>query len=151
MMAGPKDEDEIVDEETGEVTSPEDNEPLPDVPMRSFSSFMRQLEDCEQDVTEELYKLLSRLHRHAQNHTTAKGKLALELYIMVDARDQVETRYAIKTKEPPKATPKSVHWLNHQGSLTIEDPRQQKLNLREVPKGKQKAVKADGAKKPRSV
>ncbi len=153
MMAGPKetDENELVDPETGEVTPLEDDEPLPDTHMRSFSVFLRQLEDAELDLTEELHLLLLKLRRHAQNNTTAKGKLTLELFLMVDARDQVETRYAIKIKEPPKPTAKSVHWIDPKGALTIEDPRQQKLNLKAVPKSKQKTAPAAGDKKPRSV
>lgn len=148
MMAGPKehDDDELVDEETGEVTPIEDSEPLPEGSARSFVRYLATLEDCELECSQEFHKFLLELRKLGIGKVV-KGKFTLELFVEIE-KDQVQTRFALKKKLPPKPTMKSVHWVDSNGNLTTEDPRQQKLKFKSV--GGKKTIKGEGEKPARA-
>lgn len=113
---------------------------------RSFAVFIRTLADgeAEEAISGKLYELLAALREAAENKGgSAKGELTLKLSIAVDARDQVAIKYDVKTKEPAPDHPSAVMWLDKKGHITAENPRQQKLPLREVPRAKVKDIQAD--------
>lgn len=118
----------------------------------SFGSFFRHVEGADEEIGAELQKLVRRLRGHAQFHATAKGTLTVTFNFTMDNRDQLETKYDIKVKEPKRVRPKSTHWVNGTtGELTIEDPRQLKLKPRGVPSAKTKSLATDGEKPTRSL
>lgn len=105
---------------------------------RSFGVFLRTLNEgeCEADLSREMNELLAKLRALAEeDNGSAKGSLVLTLNFEVDVKDQCEIGYFIKTKEPTPTRHKANVWLNKSGNVVFENPRQQKLPLREVPKG----------------
>jgi hypothetical protein len=101
---------------------------------RSFAVFVRQLADgdAEREASEALHELLESLRKEAEAQGAAKGILTLKFALTVDAMNQVEIAYDISTKEPTPLRPKAHLWITKGGNIVFENPRQQKLPLREV-------------------
>lgn len=102
---------------------------------RSFGHFFGMLDDEQAQATasRELHDLLKVLREEAvARHGTVKGTLTLKIDLKCDELEQVEATYAIDTKEPKRKSSKSLYWLDRKGFLTVENPRQQVLPLREV-------------------
>ncbi|MFZ5896779.1 MAG: hypothetical protein ACOY0T_37330 [Myxococcota bacterium] len=110
---------------------------------RSFAVFLRQLADgeAERDLANAQHELIAKCRQEAESiNGEVKGTLTLQLTYAVDVRDQITVSYKITGKEPPALRPKAVAWLNKAGHITFENPRQQKLPLREVPREKPQRV-----------
>lgn len=118
---------------------------------RGFAVLVQQLSDgdCHAEASLALHKLGKALLReaHAQRRPV-KGELTLKLSLACDARGVVSVAYDVKRKEPAPARPTATLWLTDQGNLSVDNPRQTKLGLREVSRrGPAREVDgADGAK-----
>lgn len=102
---------------------------------RAFARFIENVGygQAHTDLSVEMQELGRELYAMAMHmHSPQKGKLTLELAFTVDPDCGVAVRYQIKTKRPDRQRPGSVFWVTKHGNLTVEDPRQQKLPLREV-------------------
>lgn len=115
----------------------EQDQPEPQVP-RSFARFIDNLADgdCERDCATELFELLAVLRREADSAGgVAKGALTLKLSFEVSIRDEVEVKYEIVAKEPLPIRPKGHVWLDRNGQVVFQNPRQRDLPFREVVTG----------------
>lgn len=106
---------------------------------RSFTRWLADVGDgdCEIELNRKLRELISKMQMEARvQNKTVNGKLALDLSFSCNETGVVTVGYGVKTKEPDPKRPGSIFWTTKGGNLTIEDPRQQRLPLREVPGGR---------------
>lgn len=101
---------------------------------RDFTAFLRNLRDGSfvHEASDELYALIQQLATHASTHTRAKGKLVLTLALDIEANGVAKVVADITTKSPKPERGSSHMWVTRGGNLSPENPRQQKLPLREV-------------------
>lgn len=106
---------------------------------RSFSKLIAELGDGEAHVelSRALNHLCSKLRREAQQQCKdQRGELSLKLTLVTSPDTMTfAIGYEVKVKEPSPRRPGSVYWLTKGGNLTVENPRQQALPLREVNMG----------------
>jgi hypothetical protein len=110
------------------MTTPKEEGP------RGFGPFLSKLDEGQliERLADELKDVTVALDRHAQSHGKAKGTLSLTLSITIE--NGIATIIpAVATKLPKVPQGQSVMWITPGGNLTPENPRQQKLPLREVP------------------
>lgn len=102
---------------------------------RGFGPFLSRVDDGRvyDDLGEQLQKLMGELDQYAQSFGKAKGELSIALKFSVEANGVVGVTAEIKAKSPKVTRPKSIFWLTKGNNLSAENPRQQKLPLREVP------------------
>lgn len=112
------------------------SEETPNEGTRSFSVFLAQVDDGEAhaELSRELHALCAALDEECKNTGKAKGKLTLDLAISVEKGGLVTVGYEVRKREPKKSRGGSVFFLTKGRNLTTENPRQQKLPLREAPK-----------------
>lgn len=126
-----------------------------EAPARSFCVFLGTLAggQAEQDLSKELQALIRKLQVDARSKGqdgTSRGELTLKLKVTVDAAAHANVDYTTAVKEPPKRRPKSVVYVTNEGHLVYENPRQQKLPLREVA-SKAEVREVDGSAEAREV
>lgn len=100
-----------------------------------FSRFVAMLGDGEahDQLTEILDRVTKAIRvRALADHTKVKGEITLKIKLVSDQKLVVDASYDVTFKEPKAPRPTAVLWLNHHGTITAEDPRQQKLPLRVV-------------------
>ncbi len=86
------------------------------------------------ELSESIHDTVKRLYDHAVQHggKDAKGTVTMSLSFAVSDRGFVGVCAEVATKLP-KAPPSTSHfWITPGGNLTLDNPRQQKLPLREV-------------------
>lgn len=113
---------------------------------RSFAVFVRQLAegDLENELSEELHKLTSDMQDQAlTREATVKGELGLKLNFAVDARGVVQVQWDVKAKPPKKRRTGASVWVNKDGNVVFENPKQLALGLREVKDAEQAAKELD--------
>jgi hypothetical protein len=113
---------------------------MADEPMvRGFGPMLAGLEDGQlhTDLSNGMADLMVKVQRQAETAGKARGKLVLELKLEADQFGVVTIDGVIKVTEPKPARQRSVRWLNEQGQLVSENPKQQKLPLRDVGGGAQ--------------
>ncbi len=117
---------------------------------------MRHIDDgiLHSDASRDLHELAGKLHDYVGIHGgIAKGTLIVTINLSALANGTVDVVADVKTKEPKPKRARSVFWLTKGNNLSPENPRQQKLALREVPAEpsdkKPRNLAADGA--PRSI
>jgi hypothetical protein len=109
---------------------------------RSFSRTFELLGEGEAHslASIELHELLKKLQGEAlARRASVTGEFALTLKLSVDEEGVVTVAHNIKTKMPPRRTSRSILWLTTGANLVPENPRQQKLPLREVKGGRSEA------------
>lgn len=102
---------------------------------RSFVHFFAGLDDeqAHSRASRSLHELMKALRDEAvARHGVVKGSLSVTVEFKCDERGTVEATYEVKTKEPKPRVSKSIYWLTKQGHLSIDNPAQQSLPLREV-------------------
>lgn len=102
---------------------------------RSFTVFMRDLSDgeAEGELSYQLHELCKRMQEEAAaRNDKVKGKLALTVSLQAEPSGIVGVSYAVDVKAPKRRTSPAVFWLTRGGNLTGQNPKQQKLPLREV-------------------
>jgi hypothetical protein len=117
---------------------------------RSATRFLEMVADGDlhAELSDTLHELIDQLANHAITVTSpAKGELAIKLKFSVDKSGVVDVAWDMNAKAPKPARSKGVMWLTKGNNLTAQNPRQQKLPLREVPQASTEVREAnDGAK-----
>lgn len=101
----------------------------------AFNRFLAMLGDgaAHAEVSAHLHELGIALEREADaQQKKVAGELTLKISLTCEPNGVVGANYEIKRKEPAPRRPGSIFWLTKGGNLTPENPRQQKLPLREV-------------------
>ncbi len=110
-------------------------QPTIDEGSRAFGATLTQIDDgcLHAECTDELHALLKDLDSHAGKYQRdAKGKLTIVLDFKVSPQGTVTVVGDVKKKSPPAPRATSVFWLTKGRNLSGENPRQQKLPLRDV-------------------
>lgn len=103
---------------------------------RSFAVLLQNVDDgclhaelgeAVQEVTKELSKVID------QGAQKAKGVLTLKLTFDARSNGTITLTGDVVTKTPKPVRGGSVFWATKGNNLSLENPRQQKLPLREVP------------------
>lgn len=114
---------------------------------RSYSRFLEMLDDgtAHATVSEDLHELTKTIRDEAlARHGSASGTITVVINLKCDEVGTVEATYESKTKLPKRKSSKTIVWLTKSGNITPENPRQQKLPLREVPGGRSDVRDVDG-------
>lgn len=77
-------------------------------------------------------ELLAKLHQRAQEDSDASGKLSVEVTFAVARSGKVEARASFKTNAPSPRSEASTFYVTNRGRLSVRDPRQMKLPIRET-------------------
>jgi hypothetical protein len=104
---------------------------------RAFGALLTQVDDgtLHDEATSALHALNTKLAEHAERYgAIAKGAITLKLSIAMKPNGTAEVSGEIVSKEPKAPKAGSVFWLTKGNNLSPDNPRQQKLPLREVPK-----------------
>lgn len=103
---------------------------------RSFTLMLAQIGDGEAEavLSRELFNLAQELRDQAvQTATDKKGELTLTVKLAVDKQAKMMTAgYEVKTKEPKPPRAGSTFFFTPGGNWSLDNPRQQKLALRDV-------------------
>lgn len=102
---------------------------------RSFAVFLANL--AEGDANKELSEALDELSRKLQadaldRNGVSKGSLSLKLNLAIDPRGLVAVGWDTATREPKPSRTGGVMYIDKDGHMTAENPRQQKLAFRDV-------------------
>lgn len=103
---------------------------------RAFSRTLEQIGDGEAhaELSEKLRDLVELIRTQAiQVQADVKGKLQLTLSLSADPKQFVHISYEVKVTEPKPPRPGSIFWITKGANLSLDNPRQQKLPLHEVP------------------
>lgn len=117
---------------------------------RSFAVLLQQVGDGElhDELGAKLQELVAMLKSYSDRfQREGKGSLTLVLNVATLGNGTVTIAGDIKTKTPTAKRAGSVFWLTPGNNLSVENPRQQKLPLREVqlPKQHTKDIQSDHA------
>lgn len=102
---------------------------------RAFGVFIAQVNDGElhSELSETTQKTMTELRDYAVTFSRdAKGTITLVLGFSVDEHGVTRVTSEVKTKLPKRPKASSTFWLTANNNLALENPRQQKLKLREV-------------------
>lgn len=101
---------------------------------RGFAVVLQQIDEgsIHARASSELQQLLAALDAYSKNYrTAAKGSMTLTLNFDVE-EGVVNVQAKVDTKSPKPKGAKSMFWLTAGKNLSVENPRQQKLPLRDV-------------------
>lgn len=120
---------------------------------RGFAVLLQSVGDgaFHVEVSEMLLELNTKLARHAEDFGKAKGTIAVTLTVDIDREGVVTVDPDVKIKTPKPARKKGRYWLTQGNNLSPENPKQQKLPLREVPAQRTRAVEPREEPAPRGV
>lgn len=110
-------------------------EPHEDEGTRAFGVLLSQVDDgCfHAEASETLQALTRELAAYAGKYMRdAKGDLTLKLSLKVSPQGTVTLTGDVKKKAPPTPRGATTFWVTKGGNLANENPRQQKLPLRDV-------------------
>lgn len=102
---------------------------------RNFSVVLGQIGegDLVEELSEGLHELVAFLKGHTETyHRDAKGSLTLVLAVNALGNGTITIAGDVKIKKPVKKRAGSTFFLTPGANLTLENPKQQKLPLREV-------------------
>lgn len=102
---------------------------------RGFAVILQQIDDgaLHGELGDELQKLVRELGEQSTRfQRPSKGKITLTLSI-VAVGSTVEVNGDVKVTTPKKPRDRSVFYRTPGGNLTLDNPKQQKLALKEVP------------------
>lgn len=86
---------------------------------------------------EEVRELVEKTKAHAQAYRVkAKCKLSLTLELVVDPFGQIDMQVEHKLAEPKMPKAKAVAWATEDGGLTVANPNQRAMEIREVAGGR---------------
>lgn len=113
---------------------------------RSFARFLEAVDQGEanQQASDQLLKLMRIMRQLARaTQTPQVGRLTLKFGFAVEPNDTVQVAYQVEIKEPSRKTARSHFWLTPGSNLSVENPRQMKLALRDVGAGAREIVDID--------
>lgn len=119
---------------------------------RSFGVLLTQIEDgaLHAELSAIVQKMQVDLHEIADQRGQAKGELVLKIAFAHEKKGVVAVKASVDTKMPKGERGTSVFWLTDDANLSPENPRQQKLPLREVSPPERRELPAED-RKTRSV
>jgi hypothetical protein len=103
---------------------------------RGFAVLIQQIDEgcLHAEMSEAIQQACGDLQLLAEHmEKDAKGTVSLTLSFEVSRVGTVRVRGEVKAKTPKMRPAQSVFWLTKGNNLSPENPRQQKLPLREVP------------------
>jgi hypothetical protein len=116
---------------------------------RDFGAFLRMVNDgsFQHELSSALYKVNGELAIIAGNEGSAKGQLTITVNLKHDESGTVTVEPVVKVKVPEPRRRKSTFWLTPGGNLSPNNPKQTKLEFRDVsaPAAAAKDVIIDGA------
>lgn len=121
---------------------------------RSFENFLRSIDDgsIADEAASKLHVLTGTLSDLVGVYGgTAKGVLTITVNLSALANGTVDVLADVKVKEPKPKRARSVFYVTKGRNLSLDNPRQQKLPLREVPPAPGKARDIDERPAPRSL
>ncbi len=80
-------------------------------------------------LTRKMRELMEALNEHARDTGKAKGEITLKLKFEATNNGRVEIKSETNVKAPGLPRTQETRWINDDGSLAAEDPRQAKLPL----------------------
>jgi hypothetical protein len=119
----------------GKQTEATDEEPETLEGPRGFAQLFRQIDDGELDAeaAREVLNVATSCRDYARKYMRdGRGTLTITLSFASNG-DTTAVRGEVKTKLPKTVRAGSTFFHTKGGNLTVENPRQQKLPLREVP------------------
>jgi hypothetical protein len=113
---------------------------------RNFGAFLAQVEHggLVAELSNAQHQLVDDLQEHAATHSKAKGSLTLTLNYEHDAFGKVLIRSSVKTKAPQRTAEATVFWTDKEGQLVNQDPKQTKLEFKDVSSPKAREAAAEG-------
>jgi hypothetical protein len=137
------------------MTKAKDDKPEDVEGPRSFLVFLRDIDDgtIADEASKYLHELTGKLSDLVAVYGgVAKGTLTLTVNLSALANGTVDVLADVKVKEPKPKRARSVFYLTKGRNLSPDNPRQQKLPLREVPPvaGKARDI-ADDRPAPRTL
>lgn len=103
---------------------------------RGFAVLLQQVEEgaLHAELSDELRDVCRDLHRMAKNYEQkAKGSLTLVLELVADPSGILTVKPSVTKKIPKAKRSGSAFWITGGGNLSVENPRQPRLPIREVP------------------
>lgn len=97
--------------------------------MRNFTEYLGELESGH--LFNELNEKMGDVIQGVQEHKKV-GELTLKLKLKPAGHDQVEVYADVSTKVPEPPRRITIMFIDEHGALRREDPRQQKMELRDV-------------------
>lgn len=102
---------------------------------RAFSVFIQDLAEGEahRQLSEQLHKVAKAVLSEAKARgNKAAGSITLKLIVASNSQGVAGVRYDIDVKLPKPQKSDGVFWITKGGNLTVENPRQLKLGVRDV-------------------
>lgn len=90
------------------------------------------------DLGDKLNELNGELAVHAAQNGKAKGSISLKLTFVHQRNGMVEVTADVKTDAPKTPRESSILFVTEGSNLTVENPKQQTLPLRDVNAGQEK-------------
>lgn len=103
---------------------------------RGFAPLLHEIDDgaLHAELSSKLQQVVSELALYTETYCSkAKGKVTLTLSLEAGTNGTVQVHGEVKTKTPPPRRGATMFWTTKGGNLSLENPRQTKLPLREVP------------------
>lgn len=118
---------------------------------RSLLKFMGDIAGGELEIegSRELHDLAKILDSEARyRNSTVKGGLTITIKFSTDETGTTDVTYDVKSKTPTRKTTRSTFWMTKGGNLSVTNPKQLGLALREVPNPKRGARSVDNDERP---
>lgn len=115
--------------------------------VRDFGVILTQIEHggLMVELSNAQHQLTTDLQEHAATNAKAKGSIVLTINYEHDSFGKVLIRSSVKTKAPQRTAEASVFWTDKDGHLVNQDPRQTRLEFKDVNAEKRaKDVAAEG-------
>ncbi len=106
---------------------------------RNFSVLLSQIDDgrLHDELSETVQKMVDELSTYTERYARdGKGSITLTLSLVARANGTTSVVGDVKTKTPKPIRAGTVFWKTKGNNLSLDNPRQQKLALREVPAAK---------------
>ena len=119
---------------------------------RSFARFFENVGDGDfhRDASDGLYDLGNAIQDQAlRTESKVKGKMVITIDMSCDARGVVGVNVDVAVKKPKAKRAAAQAWITKHGNVVFENPRQLKMNLREV--GARLDILEDGASNHQTV
>ena len=99
--------------------------------MSTFDQFIfeHQSGELNTELTREMNVLTAALQKRAAESGKAKGEITLKISFELESNGLVAINAEAKVKAPGPRKTKEIRWVDENGRLVAEDPRQTKLPL----------------------
>jgi len=97
----------------------------------SFDQFIfeHQSGELNQELTREMNALTAALQKRAEESGKAKGEITLKISFELESNGLVAINAEAKVKAPGPRKTKEIRWIDKNGRMVSEDPRQTVMQL----------------------